>query len=130
MPWKHRPVALAAVLLLVLAVALAAAGCTGSETEAGQGMTASEETTISTAEFPDGSTSDSIEIDSSTADSTAAAAQGPAGEAGNAQLVISGGYTSIDAGGDGLDINGTVQMTGGTVLINGPTNDGNGAIDY
>jgi hypothetical protein len=61
---------------------------------------------------------------------TAAAAQGPAGEGGDAQLVISGGYTSIDAGGDGLDINGTVQMTGGTVLINGPTNNGNGAIDY
>ncbi len=61
---------------------------------------------------------------------TATAAQGPPGESGDAQLVISGGYTAIDAGGDGLDINGTVQMTGGTVLINGPTNDGNGPIDY
>ncbi len=67
---------------------------------------------------------------SATSGATAAMGQGPGGESGDAQLLINGGYTAIDAGGDGLDINGAVQMTGGTVLINGPTNDGNGAIDY
>ena len=78
------------------------------------------------------SSDDGINGVSSTTDSgvTATAGQGPAGESGNSQLVINGGYMAIDAGGDGLDINGTVQMTGGTVLINGPTNDGNGPIDY
>jgi hypothetical protein len=48
----------------------------------------------------------------------------------NNQLYINGGYLTIDAGGDGLDCNGRVFMTGGTVIVNGPTNDGNGAIDY
>ncbi len=43
---------------------------------------------------------------------------------------INGGYIFIDARGDGLDSNGPIDMTGGTVLINGPTNNGNGALDY
>jgi hypothetical protein len=48
----------------------------------------------------------------------------------NNQLYINGGYIAIDAGGDGLDCNGSVYMTNGTVVVNGPTNNGNGAIDY
>ena len=36
----------------------------------------------------------------------------------------------IDAEGDGLDSNGGIVMTGGVVLVNGPTNNGNGAMDY
>jgi hypothetical protein len=43
---------------------------------------------------------------------------------------INGGYIFIDAKGDGLDSNGPIDMIGGTVLINGPTNNGNGALDY
>jgi hypothetical protein len=46
------------------------------------------------------------------------------------QLFINGGYIALDSGGDALDCNGRVFMTGGTVIANGPTNDGNGAIDY
>ncbi len=45
-------------------------------------------------------------------------------------LTISGGYTVIDADGDGIDVNGPITMTGGTVLVNGPTSNGNGALDY
>ena len=45
-------------------------------------------------------------------------------------LSITGGFVSVDASGDGFDINGSIVMSGGTVLINGPTNDGNGALDY
>ncbi|GKV66200.1 hypothetical protein NCCP2331_23530 [Sporosarcina sp. NCCP-2331] len=45
-------------------------------------------------------------------------------------LSISGGYIYVDADGDGLDSNGSISMTGGTVLVNGPTNNGNGALDY
>jgi len=48
----------------------------------------------------------------------------------NLALAINGGKLVIDAGGDGLDSNGSITMTGGTVLVNGPTNNGNGAIDY
>jgi hypothetical protein len=49
---------------------------------------------------------------------------------GNYALYINGGYLAIDAGGDGLDSNGSITMTDGVVLVNGPTNDGNGALDY
>jgi hypothetical protein len=45
-------------------------------------------------------------------------------------LYISGGYIAIDAMGDGLDINGPIDMTGGMVIINGPTSNHNGALDY
>ena len=55
---------------------------------------------------------------------------GSPGESGNAKLTINGGYIALDAGGDGIDINGGVEMNGGTVIVNGPTNDGNGALDY
>jgi hypothetical protein len=48
----------------------------------------------------------------------------------NNQLYINGGYLAIDAGGDGLDCNGSVYITNGTIVVNGPTNNGNGAIDY
>lgn len=43
---------------------------------------------------------------------------------------ISGGLIYINAGGDGLDSNGDAIMSDGTVLIAGPTDNGNGAIDY
>jgi hypothetical protein len=49
---------------------------------------------------------------------------------GNYHLYINGGYVVIDAAGDGLDSNGSIDMTGGTVIVNGPTNNGNGALDY
>ena len=45
-------------------------------------------------------------------------------------LYIHGGTILVDAVGDGLDVNGAIEMTGGVVLVNGPTNDGNGALDY
>lgn len=48
----------------------------------------------------------------------------------NLYVIISGGYLCIDAQGDGIDSNGTLSQTGGTVLVSGPTNDGNGALDY
>ena len=49
---------------------------------------------------------------------------------GSYLLEINGGYIYIDAGGDGLDSNGSITMSAGTVLVNGPTNSGNGALDY
>jgi hypothetical protein len=48
---------------------------------------------------------------------------------GGQLLSISGGTLTVDAGGDGLDSNGALEMTGGTVVVQGPTNDGNGALD-
>ncbi len=48
----------------------------------------------------------------------------------NPQFVnIAGGTITIDAEGDGFDSNGAAAMTGGTLTVYGPTNNGNGAID-
>jgi hypothetical protein len=45
-------------------------------------------------------------------------------------LRINGGTLVVDSGGDGLDANGAIVMTGGLVLVNGPTANMNGALDY
>jgi hypothetical protein len=49
---------------------------------------------------------------------------------GDYHLYIHGGTIFVNADGDGLDINGAVEMTDGLVLINGPTQNMNGALDY
>jgi len=49
---------------------------------------------------------------------------------GNCYLYIHGGYTVVDANGDGFDINGAIAMTDGVVIVNGPTQQMNGALDY
>lgn len=46
------------------------------------------------------------------------------------KLVINGGNIIVKANGDGLDSNGNIEMTDGTVLVYGPTDNGNGALDY
>lgn len=48
----------------------------------------------------------------------------------NYQILFSGGSTYVNADGDGLDANGSLYMTGGTVYVDGPTNNGNGALDF
>ncbi|MGM9534299.1 MAG: carbohydrate-binding domain-containing protein [Intestinibacter sp.] len=48
----------------------------------------------------------------------------------DAKLTISGGTIVVDASGDGLDSNGTIDITDGLVVVNGPTNGGNGSLDY
>lgn len=48
----------------------------------------------------------------------------------NYQIIINGGTITIDADGDGIDSNGSIFFKGGSVTVNGPTNGGNGALDY
>ena len=56
---------------------------------------------------------------------------GPPGQGGgNNHLYIKGGYIAIDALGDGFDVNGSVYMTSGSLIINGPVRNDNGALDY
>lgn len=43
---------------------------------------------------------------------------------------ITGGEIVVDADGDGVDSNGTIAQSGGVLIVYGPTNSGNGAIDY
>lgn len=49
---------------------------------------------------------------------------------GNYLLTINGGTIYVNAEGDGVDSNGDINLTGGTLLVDGPTNGGNGALDY
>lgn len=49
---------------------------------------------------------------------------------GNCSLEISGGFIQVNAAGDGLDVNGSLYIKGGIVLVTGPTDNGNGALDY
>lgn len=49
---------------------------------------------------------------------------------GDIYIRITGGTLCVDAGGDGLDSNSTITITGGLVLVNGPTNSADGALDY
>lgn len=45
-------------------------------------------------------------------------------------LTINDGKINVNASGDGIDINGSGYMTGGTVAVSGPTNNGNAGLDY
>ncbi|MBO4554403.1 MAG: carbohydrate-binding domain-containing protein [Clostridia bacterium] len=47
----------------------------------------------------------------------------------NCYLIISGGVVRVNAGGDGIDSNNAVYISGGEVYIDGPTNGGNSALD-
>ncbi|MGN0382991.1 MAG: carbohydrate-binding domain-containing protein [Eubacterium sp.] len=50
--------------------------------------------------------------------------------AGDYYINISGGTIYVDADGDGVDSNGDIYISGGYTIVNGPENNGNGAIDY
>lgn len=45
-------------------------------------------------------------------------------------VVISGGTIKINAAGDGIDSNGSIAVSDGAVLVFGPADNGNGALDY
>lgn len=52
-------------------------------------------------------------------------------DAGNdAYILITGGTININANGDGIDSNGYIGITGGSVYVLGPSDNGNGAMDY
>lgn len=52
-----------------------------------------------------------------------------AAASGDWMLTINGGYTVVRAQGDGLDSNGSIEMTGGVALVHGPTANNNGPMD-
>ncbi|MBQ3470230.1 carbohydrate-binding domain-containing protein [Candidatus Saccharibacteria bacterium] len=47
----------------------------------------------------------------------------------SAMIIIDGGEIYVNAAGDGIDSNGYVYFNGGKVIVDGPTNNGNGALD-
>lgn len=48
----------------------------------------------------------------------------------DAYILITGGIININADGDGIDSNGYLGIAGGSVYVLGPSNNGNGALDY
>ena len=51
-------------------------------------------------------------------------------QAGDVKIVIDGGTLTVDAEGDGLDANGSIEINGGAIVVNGPTSGANAALDY
>lgn len=45
-------------------------------------------------------------------------------------ITITGGNIIINASGDGIDSNGNLNVSGGYIIVYGPTDNGNGALDY
>ena len=45
------------------------------------------------------------------------------------QIILEGGTLTIDAEGDGMDSNGTVTISGGSLVVNGSVQGGNGPLD-
>lgn len=64
-------------------------------------------------------------------DSSAIGRPGMGGFSGaSGSINFTGGILTMDASGDGVDSNGTVVFDGGKVIVYGPTNSGNGTLDY
>lgn len=49
---------------------------------------------------------------------------------GVGEIIISGGYTVVNASGDGIDSNGSISVSGGVTLVSGPVSGGNASFDY
>ena len=45
------------------------------------------------------------------------------------QIILAGGTLTVDAEGDGIDSNGTVSISGGSLVVNGSVQGGNGPLD-
>ncbi|OCN04481.1 hypothetical protein A4S06_02375 [Erysipelotrichaceae bacterium MTC7] len=83
------------------------------------------------------STDDGINAAGGSDDSTQSTSQSFPGGPGSDRfssstgtLLITGGNILVNAEGDGIDVNGDATIAGGEILVYGPTNDGNGALDY
>ncbi len=55
---------------------------------------------------------------------------GMMGSASNGGIVISGGKLHINASGDGIDANGTLEISGGYTVVVGPTTGDTATLDY
>lgn len=78
-------------------------------------------------------------LNASNGDSTGSAAPGGMGAGANSasgssgssiMLNINGGNLFVNAGGDGLDSNGSASVSSGNVIVLGPTDSGNTALDF
>ncbi|MBP2624163.1 carbohydrate-binding domain-containing protein [Streptococcus oricebi] len=82
--------------------------------------------TINGGELDLTSTDDGINA----SDGSSSEDKGPGQATAGVSLTISGGKVKVNAQGDGLDSNGDLTISGGEVYVDGPTDNGNGALDY
>jgi hypothetical protein len=71
-------------------------------------------------------------VNAASSDDSTATDGRPGGEMAaddSVRLVVNGGTLEVWASGDGLDSNGSATITGGDITVWGPTADGNGALD-
>jgi hypothetical protein len=96
--------------------------------------------TVTVANSVEGLESQHITISGGTVDVTSSddgvnAAGGASGGSGGGEdvgdfdVTVTGGALTVNSEGDGLDSNGNAAISGGTVVINGPSGAGNGALD-
>ena len=115
---------------------------------ASSGDTSSNTTTKDSASATDTTAITAIEVSSTTSDastdatSSATVADGGRGMGGfggdqgmfkndtNCYISIEGGTLTVNAGGDGIDTNGSIYISGGNTYVSGPTDNGNGGLDY
>lgn len=76
------------------------------------------------------SSDDGINASGGSSDTDTAGMEDPFSADENCSIIISGGVLKVDADGDGIDSNGSLKVTGGETYVEGPTNGGNGALDY
>lgn len=55
---------------------------------------------------------------------------GEFGGSSDCWIRITGGLVNINASGDGIDSNGMLYVDGGEIYVSGPSDNGNGALDY
>lgn len=89
----------------------------------------SKKITINNGEIKIKSTDDGINAGAGTSVSNTPRPGGPNDADKDCIVTINGGNVYIDAAGDGIDSNGYVYMNDGKLIIDGPTNDRNGALD-
>lgn len=91
----------------------------------------SENITINGGDISIISSDDGLNVSGGNDQSSVGGRPGQNHTAGNGgTLYIIGGKVYVDASGDGLDANGNIVIKGGEVSVDGPTNSGNGALDY
>lgn len=73
---------------------------------------------------------DGVNIAGEVEEATGRPGQGMTEYTGVYWLYINDVYLVVSASGDGIDSNGAIEMRGGTVIVNGPTVNMEGAIDY